>query len=88
VSYPDGSVSFNPWDDLRQLLNEPDFETRPRLSGFASGAHGTRWETEFYLTPIPPDGHLDVLCEWPANDIPRRTRPSTSPGWQWRPPAR
>jgi hypothetical protein len=52
--------------DLRDLAREPGFDTRPLLSEMGGGGNGRRWDTEYFLSPLPPDGLMDVRCEWPG----------------------
>jgi len=66
IRFPDGSVSMDRFADLRDLAREPGFDTRPLLSEMGGGGNGRRWDTEYFLSPLPPDGLMDVRCEWPG----------------------
>lgn len=43
-----------------------------------SWTEGT-WSQEFWVWPLPPTGSFDLVCEWPAADIPL-TRTSLEAG--------
>lgn len=42
----------------------------PILSSRGSGGGGGRWQQGFWVWPLPPEGPLTFVCEWPAADIP------------------
>lgn len=41
----------------------------PVLIGRGGGGGGTRWEMGYWLWPLPPDGPLAFVAEWPAEGI-------------------
>jgi hypothetical protein len=42
----------------------------PVLSPFGGSGGGHRWESQFWLWPLPPPGDLAFVCEWPSKGIP------------------
>lgn len=38
--------------------------------GGGDGAGGSRWQQEYWVWPLPPEGPLAFVCEWPIADIP------------------
>jgi hypothetical protein len=48
---------------------DDDFE-QPSLSPIAIIGTGDSLDQSFWLTPLPPAGPLEVVCSWPAHDIP------------------
>jgi hypothetical protein len=48
---------------------EKDPGTRVLMEGSGSGG-GASWDTEYWSWPLPPEGPLAFVCEWPAKGIP------------------
>ena len=48
---------------------DDDFE-QPSLSPIAISGTGNSLDQSSWLTPLPPAGPLEVVCSWPAHDIP------------------
>ena len=42
----------------------------PQLLPTSGGGGSGDWEQEYWLWPLPPDGVLEFVCEWPAMDVP------------------
>jgi hypothetical protein len=42
----------------------------PVLSPRGGGGGEGRWQQEFWVWPLPPEGPLAFVCEWPAASIP------------------
>jgi hypothetical protein len=38
--------------------------------GGGDAAGGSRWRQEYWVWPLPPEGPLAFVCEWPIADIP------------------
>jgi hypothetical protein len=49
---------------------EPDLPEAPVLMPRGGGGGSQRWSQSFWLWPLPPEGPLSFVCEWPALDIP------------------
>ena len=44
---------------------DADFDPgRPRLINLSGGGDDRRWDQEMFLAPLPPDGPLDLVCQW------------------------
>jgi hypothetical protein len=41
----------------------------PVLLAGAGGGGSRRWPQDLWLWPLPPEGRLQFVCEWPALDI-------------------
>jgi hypothetical protein len=57
-------MSFGPSGELDETPEGPVLS--PRGGGGGDG----RWRQEFWVWPLPPEGPLAFVCEWPAADIP------------------
>lgn len=42
----------------------------PQLHQSSGGGGGGEWEQHYWLWPLPPQGLLEFVCEWPAMDVP------------------
>jgi hypothetical protein len=38
------------------------------------GGSDAMWTQEFWISPLPPDGPVRFVCEWPAMSIPETSR--------------
>jgi hypothetical protein len=48
----------------------PDVRPRGPVLWPGAGGGGTRdWSQDLWLWPLPPEGRLEFVCEWPALDI-------------------
>lgn len=51
-------------------LTRPGEEPKgPVLWGMGGGGGGGRWHQDFWMWPLPPEGPLSFVCEWPAAGI-------------------
>ena len=46
---------------------EPEGPVIGRLGG---GGGGRRWDMNFWVWPLPPDGPMTITCRWPARGLP------------------
>lgn len=65
VHFADGTVARNV-DRPRRLAEQP---AGPVLWAGAGMAGGNRSEQEYWAFPLPPEGPLAFVCEWPANGV-------------------
>lgn len=97
IRFADGSkvTNVNPGAWPREKDEAP---SGPFLVGRSGGGGGTRWEQGFWVWPLPPDGPLAFVCEWPARGVPmtehevdataiREAASRTEVLWQGEPPA-
>jgi hypothetical protein len=66
LEFADGTKATN-------LGGFPDAEGEPAervLIGGRGGGGGGSWEMEYWSWPLPPEGPLAFVCEWPAKGIP------------------
>ncbi|HZB86440.1 MAG TPA: hypothetical protein VE289_07755 [Gaiellaceae bacterium] len=68
VEFSDGSKATN----LQVLWGgDPSWQPpSPVLMPGRGGGGAGNWETEFWVWPLPPEGPLAFVCEWPAREIP------------------
>jgi hypothetical protein len=72
--FSDGSKATN----LNPAAGPRDHETPPASpilgggggGGGGDGAGGYRWQYSYWVWPLPPEGPLAFVCEWPIADIP------------------
>jgi hypothetical protein len=65
LAFADGTKATN-------LGGFPDPEGEPAgrvLMGGRGGGGGGSWEMEYWSWPLPPEGALAFVCEWPAKGI-------------------
>lgn len=48
---------------------EPDLPKGPLLLPRSGGGGGKRWDFHYWVWPLPPEGNLTLICEWPAGGI-------------------
>jgi hypothetical protein len=70
IQFSDGGKATN-LPDRRLFSGDPDAVPdgpvlRPRGGGGGSG----QWRHDFWVWPLPPEGPLAFVCEWPAGGIP------------------
>ncbi len=44
----------------------PDAAEGPILSHRSGGGGGKRWDFRYWVWPLPPEGKVAFICEWPA----------------------
>ena len=49
---------------------KPELPPGPVIAGWGGGGGGKRWDMEYWVWPLPPDGPMTVTCEWPLGDLP------------------
>jgi hypothetical protein len=66
VEYPDGRRAANSgaYDGLRRFAPE-----RPLLRPHRGGGADLSYDQQFWLSPLPPDGPLALVCTWSAFGI-------------------
>lgn len=65
LGFADGAKLFaerGPWP----LMVQGQYTLRPQ----GGGGGGRSWRQGFFCQPLPPPGALQLVCEWPAYDIP------------------
>lgn len=48
---------------------EPELPDGPILSPRSGGGGGRRWDFRYWAWPLPPEGRLTFICEWPARGL-------------------
>jgi hypothetical protein len=56
-------------DGRRVLSDDWQEEADVRLVERGGGGGGLRWDWEFWLWPLPPEGTLQIACAWPEAGI-------------------
>jgi hypothetical protein len=71
IQFSDGGKATN-LPDRPPFRGDPDeVPDGPVLwPGGGGGGGGGRWRTAFWVWPLPPEGALTFVCEWPIADIP------------------
>jgi hypothetical protein len=49
---------------------DPPLPSGPMISHGSGGGGGRRWDWEFFVWPLPPNGPLTVTCRWPEGNVP------------------
>ena len=49
---------------------EPGEPPGPVIGPTGGGGGGTRWDMNYWVWPLPPDGQLTLSCEWEGGEIP------------------
>lgn len=66
ILYPDGSK----WTNLSWAFPGPEEEpVGPVVIGRGGSGGGDSWEMDYWLWPLPGDGPLTFVAEWPALGI-------------------
>jgi hypothetical protein len=52
---------------------EPRSSDGPILAPRSGGGGGKRWDFRYWVWPLPPEGALTFMCEWPARKLPPTT---------------
>ena len=67
IEFSDGSKATN----LQESWGDPSRQPpSPVLMPGGGGGGAGNWETQFWVWPLPPEGPLAFVCEWPASEIP------------------
>jgi hypothetical protein len=68
VEFADGAKATNlPRYDLHR---DDDTEPAPPvLTAHGGGGGGTAWDMDQWVWPLPPEGPLAFVCEWPAHQL-------------------
>jgi hypothetical protein len=48
---------------------EPELPAGPVIGLGSGGGGGRRWDFQWWVWPLPPDGPVTLLCRWPAGKI-------------------
>ena len=48
---------------------EPEVPLGPVIGHGSGGGGGKRWDCDYWVWPLPPDGPLTVSCEWLAAGV-------------------
>jgi hypothetical protein len=72
IQFSDGRKATNiDWATPSRMHGAPDEPPEgPVLLPRSGGGGGGRWRQGFWVWPLPPEGALAFVCEWPAADIP------------------
>jgi hypothetical protein len=68
IQFSDGRKATN-LPSWMQFLGDSDAPEGPILSPEGGGGGGGRWRQGFWVWPLPPEGTLAVVCEWPLAEI-------------------
>jgi hypothetical protein len=76
IEFADGRRATNLDERMPFALpGEPDEPpTGPVLAVAGGGGGGGRWHANFWVWPLPPEGPLAFVCEWPVAGIPETRR--------------
>jgi hypothetical protein len=53
---------------------EPPRPAGPIVGHMKGGGGGKRWDFEYWIWPLPPDGPLTVSCEWRSERVARTSK--------------
>jgi hypothetical protein len=70
IQFSDGRKATNLPDRLRLGADPDAVPDGPVLQPGGGGGGGGRWRHDFWVWPLPPEGALAFVCEWPAAGIP------------------
>ena len=80
VRFADGRESYRegrgPTPEMRSYLEavaagqEPPEPPGPTIGPMSGGGGGRRWDQQYWVYPLPPDGPVTITCRWPAGGIP------------------
>jgi hypothetical protein len=69
IEFADGSRATT-LDVRRAFTSSPDEIRGPILAPRGGGGSLDRWQGSYWVWPLPPDGPLAFVCEWPVAGIP------------------
>ena len=62
--------------ELQSFLKSTDLDAEPPepvgpvIGGMSGGGGGRRWDQQYWVSPLAPDGAVTVTCHWPAGGVP------------------
>lgn len=78
IEFPDGSRATSTHVRFPNRADEPP--SQPLLIGGGGGGGGNRWRYDWHVWPLPTEGTMAFVCEWPALGIPvTRAEVATAP---------
>jgi hypothetical protein len=61
---------FREWMKAREEGREPELPKGIVMAPRGGGGGGRRWDHRYWVWPLPPQGEIQIACEWPARGIP------------------
>jgi len=62
---PDVLAYYAAWQEGRQ----PEVPTGPVIGHTGGGGGGKRWDSEYWVWPLPPDGPMTISLKWPDGGV-------------------
>jgi hypothetical protein len=73
LEYGDGRKSAN--TNARPQYDDGEADPgHPTLVARGGRGGGRQWQQDFWCWPLPPEGPLQLVCEWPSMEIPLTRR--------------
>ena len=78
IQFADGSTAVSDGNLSPELIaqlkmhaegQEPLSSDGPILAPRSGGGGGKRWDFQYWVWPLPPQGRLTITCEWPSRGI-------------------
>ena len=57
---------YRAWHDGENPPTPPG----PIIGPSSGGGGGKRWDMNYWIYPLPPDGPMTITCKWPAGGVP------------------
>jgi hypothetical protein len=80
VRFSDGrestSTGYTMHQQIRSYMDDfaagqdPPEPAGPVIGMHGGGGGGRRWDLNFWVWPLPPDGPLTITCHWPGGGVP------------------
>lgn len=70
LEYADGRKAMNTNPRWPGFDDDEGDESRPTMVELGGGGGQREWRQSFWCWPLPPPGPLQLVCEWPAREIP------------------
>ncbi len=70
-SGPGPSDAVSSWWREWSEGKDPPPPAGPIVGMGGGGGGGRRWEMDYWVWPLPPDGPMTVTCDWPAGGVPK-----------------